>query len=81
MRMKKPWDVSYPLSAQRRLRSDWVDAQADLSSLGRQAKLLDLSCGGSDIVCRHGEFLGVKEFWGILWPFLWLNKLKGQCHD
>ena len=29
--MKKPWALSYPLSAQRRLISDWADAQADLS--------------------------------------------------
>ena len=29
--MKKPWVLSYPLSAQRRLWSDWADAQADLS--------------------------------------------------
>ena len=29
--MRKVWVVSYPLSAQRRLWSDWVDAQADLS--------------------------------------------------
>ena len=31
VRMKKAWVLSYPLSAQRRLRSDWVDAQADPS--------------------------------------------------
>ena len=31
VRMKKVWVLSYPLSAQRRLWSDWVDAQADLS--------------------------------------------------
>ena len=29
--MKKAWVLSYPLSALRRLWSDWVDAQADLS--------------------------------------------------
>ena len=29
--MKKAWVLSYPLSTQRRLWSDWVDAQADLS--------------------------------------------------
>ena len=29
--MKKAWTLSYPLSAQRRLWSDWADAQADLS--------------------------------------------------
>ena len=31
VRMKKARVLSYPLSAQRRLWSDWVDAQADLS--------------------------------------------------
>ena len=30
-RMKKAWVLSYPLSAQWRLWSDWADAQADLS--------------------------------------------------
>ena len=30
-RMKKAWVFSYPLSAKRRLWSDWADAQADLS--------------------------------------------------
>ena len=31
VRMKKAWVLSHPLSAQRRLWSDWADAQADLS--------------------------------------------------
>ena len=31
VRMKKPWVLRYPLSAQQRLWSDWADAQADLS--------------------------------------------------
>ena len=31
VRMKKAWVFSYPLSAQRRLWSDWADAQAELS--------------------------------------------------
>ena len=31
VRMKKAWVLSYPLSAQRRLWSDWMDAQADMS--------------------------------------------------
>ena len=31
VRMKKAWILSYPLSGQRRLWSDWADAQADLS--------------------------------------------------
>ena len=41
------WDLSYPLSAQRRLRSVWAYALADLSSLGAHAILLVLSCRGS----------------------------------
>ena len=31
VRMKKAWVLSYPLSTQQRLWSDWVDAQTDLS--------------------------------------------------
>ena len=31
IRMRKPWVISCPLNAQRRLWSDWADAQADLS--------------------------------------------------
>ena len=31
VRMKKAWVLSHPLSAQRRLWSDWADAQTDLS--------------------------------------------------
>ena len=31
IRMKKHWVISYPLSAQRRLCSDWADAQTDPS--------------------------------------------------
>ena len=31
VRMKRAWVLSYPLSAQRRLWSDWADGQADLS--------------------------------------------------
>ena len=31
VRMKKPWALRYPLTAQRRLWWDWEDAQADLS--------------------------------------------------
>ena len=31
VRLRKAWILSYPLSGQRRLWSDWADAQADLS--------------------------------------------------
>ena len=51
VRMKKAWVLSYPLSTQRRLWSDWADAQADLSSLGAHAILLVLSWGSSVVSC------------------------------
>ena len=61
VRIKKAGVLSYPLSAQRRLWSDWADAQADSktlirlggcpgwseSSLGAHVILLVLSWGGS----------------------------------
>ena len=48
VRMKKAWVLSYPLSAQRRLWSDLVDAQADLSlRWAHMPFLLVLTWGGS----------------------------------
>ena len=44
--VKKAWVVSYPLSAQRRLWSDWADAQAVLSLRWAHSHLLVLSCRG-----------------------------------
>ena len=43
VRMKKAWVLSYPLSTQRRLSSDWADAQADQSLRWRTVILLVLS--------------------------------------
>ena len=46
IRMKKPWVLSYPLRAQRRLWSDWVI----WVFAGRTVILLALSWGGSDVL-------------------------------
>ena len=45
--IKKASVLSYPVSTPRRVLADWVDAQADLSSLGTHAILLVLPCAGS----------------------------------
>ena len=45
--MKKAWVLNYPLSAQRRLWSDWADAQAAPFLRWAHRILLVLSCGGS----------------------------------
>ena len=57
VRMKLPWVLSYPLSAQRRLWSDWVDAQADLNLFAwRTVISLGLSWGGShEFVCSTND--------------------------
>ena len=43
IRMKKPWVLNYPLSAQRELWSDRADTQADLSLRWAHVILLVLS--------------------------------------
>ena len=50
VRMKKAWVISYPLSAQRRLCPDCVDAQADLRLRLAHVIMLVLSCGGSFVI-------------------------------
>ena len=47
VRMKKPWVLSYPLSAQGRLWSDWADAQLIWVFAERTLILLVLSCHSS----------------------------------
>ena len=74
VRMKKALVLSYPKSAQRRLWSDWADAQADLSLrcdqtgqmprliwifAGRTLILLILSRGGSYYLCMSTPFTGM----------------------
>ena len=55
VRMKKAWVLSYPLSAQRRLRSAWASQTGQMPRLiwvfaGRTVTLLVLSCRGSNSV-------------------------------
>ena len=65
VRMKKAWVLSYPLSAQRRLWSDWADAQADLS-------LRWAHCHFVGFVMRR--FICKWVYWYIN-VFLWLQQL------
>ena len=47
VRMKEAWVLSYPLSAQWRLWSDWADAQADLSLRWVHSHFVGLAYHGS----------------------------------
>ena len=82
VRMKKAWVLSYPLSAQRRLWSDWTDAQADLSLRWAHTHFVGfvmsrLICGfRSNFVyaliltrCRFGWLNNIfRSFSTELWP-------------
>ena len=78
VRMKKAWVLSYPLSAQRRLWSDWADAQADLSSLGahslywfchvaaqRRFTFLPSRIPVYQGLCYQCEWLGQDHLWRV----------------
>ena len=52
VRMQKPWVLSYPLSAQRRLWSDWVDVFTGCTLI-----LLVLSFRSSNTICNKITFL------------------------
>ena len=54
-------DPSFFSWGQRRLWSDWADAQADLSFAGRTVTLLVLSCRGSFSILLHIHRLSFKE--------------------
>ena len=54
VRLKKPWVLSYTLSAHQRLWSDWVDAQADLSIRWAHRSFCWFWCAAAHISCsRH----------------------------
>ena len=68
--MKKAWVLSYPLSAQRRLRSDWANAQSDLSLCWARIILLVLSCCGSIIALEHSQN-SICGNWQKHWWWWW----------
>ena len=79
VRMKKAWGLSYPLSAQRRLWSDWVDAQADLSLIR-----LGGCPGWSESSLGAKSFVGFVMSWLTLFWFLhyYLKYFKlSYCED
>ena len=53
VRMKKPWVLSYPLSAQQTLWLDWTDAQADLSLRWAHAHFVGFVMSQLILLCRH----------------------------
>ena len=72
VRMKKALVLSYPVSAQRRLRLDWADAQTDQSLRWAHSHFigfvmsrlkLDLTTDRNNFYCPHSEVLNLKLRW------------------
>ena len=62
VRIKKAWVLSYPLSAQRRLWSDWADALADLSLRRAHSHLLGFVMSRlmlSIKTASYSQFMGI----------------------
>ena len=76
--MKKDWVLSYPLSAPRRLLSDWTDAQADLSLRWAHRHFVGFVMRQLTLL-HHFDwtvetlwliYWGGGSYWGYLSPFL-----------
>ena len=63
VRMKKAWVLNYPLSAQWRLWSDWVDAQADLHLRWVHSHFVGF------VIRWLKSWFKVTEFWKVGWFF------------
>ena len=79
VRMKKAWVLSYPLSAKRRLWSDWADSQADLSL--RWAHTQFVGFGVSWLIFFHPGFpwQRSRNFSSPSWP--WELVIGCDHHD
>ena len=71
VRMKKAWTLSYPLSAQRRLWSDWADAQADLSLRWAHSHIVSFVM--SRLICMVYVSAGSVQPFRILCDWRWYS--------
>ena len=75
-RMKKAWVLSYPLSAQRRLWSDWADAQADLSLRWVQMPFCWFCHGAAQIHLHSRVSINVSHLFPEDWLALQVRRQK-----
>ena len=86
VRMKKAWVLSYPMSAQRRLWSDWADAQADLSLRWAHSHFVGfvmsrlISNHTGDLASLYVRDSKKNEFYRSLfmWSFYFVNMCGAQ---
>ena len=80
VRMKKAWVLIYPLSAQRRLWSDWADAQADPSLRWAHMSFCWFCHDAAHIVSSSSQKkTRWKEIsWNVNWKSEWINEKKAK---
>ena len=66
--MKKAWVLSYPLSTQRRLWSDWADAQADLSLCWAHSHIVGFVMRRLICIDRDFDYTSGYSGWSVLRP-------------
>ena len=77
VRMKAPWVLSYPLSAQRKLWSDWADAQADLSLRLAHTHFVGFVMSWLKLCVilmnwwRCSRQYLKQQMWRLIWVFAW----------
>ena len=74
VRMKKAWVLSYPLSAQQRLWSDWADAQANLSLRLAHSHTVGF------VMRRLKSLFTIINDVKILWKQGWKKKIHSSAH-
>ena len=77
--MKKAWVLSYPLSAQRRLWSDWADAQADLSRRWAHSHFVGFCHEAAHIAYGAEAEIEIEAY--FCWRIIFLGKFVkcGRC--
>ena len=78
VRLKKPWVLSYPLSAQRRHWSDWADAQVDLSLRWAHSHFVGFVMRQLIFWCREGilgvSLISTHKICFFIWATTWQNQ-------
>ena len=78
--MKKAWVLSYPLSTQWRLWSDWVDAQADLSLCWVNNHFVGFVMRWLKFCNDFQQNADRSISNNMNWPFHISQKLQHSCH-
>ena len=79
--MKKAWVLSYPLSAHRRLWSDWADAQADLRLCWAHMPYCWFCHEAAQILFIRMSIFFLNQIWATSWENLFMQYANNKGAD